>query len=136
VLIDVRHWTKRTLDEHASQFTFSAGTLLAYGTSWNSATQKTTGIGLTAYGLDGEKRFHLFEEEPIYYVETAGPYAYVWRNGEPPVTVDLRSGSVIRELLATTRGISRRSWCREGPVRHDPRNRSMAASMRKSGFRN
>ncbi|MDQ3890038.1 MAG: hypothetical protein M3312_05750 [Actinomycetota bacterium] len=98
-LIDVRDWTKRTLDEQASQFSFSAGTLLAYGTSWNSATQKTTGMGLTAYGLDGEERFHLFEDEPIYYVETAGSYAYVWRNGAPPVTVDLRSGSVIRKIL-------------------------------------
>lgn len=97
-LIDVRHWTRRTLDEDASQFSFSAGTLLAYGTSWNSATQKTTGIGLTAYGLDGEKRFHLFGEEPIYYVETAGSYAYVWRGNASPVAVDLRSGSVVREL--------------------------------------
>jgi hypothetical protein len=55
-------------------------------------------MGLTAYGLDGERRFHLFADEPIYYLETAGSYAYVWRNKAPPVAVDLRSGSVIREL--------------------------------------
>jgi hypothetical protein len=97
-LIDVRRWTKRTLDEQASQFSFSAGTLLAYGTSWNSATQETAGMGLTAYGLDGKKRFHLFEDEPIYYVETAGSYAYIWREDASPVTVDLRSGSVIGRL--------------------------------------
>jgi hypothetical protein len=97
-LIDLRRWTKRILDEHASQFSFSAETLLAYGTSWNSATQKTTGMGLTAYGLDGEKRFHLFEDEPIYYVETAGSYAYVWRDSASPVVVDLRAGSVIHQL--------------------------------------
>jgi hypothetical protein len=97
-LIDVRHWKKRTLDEHASQFSFSAGTLLAYGTTWNSATQETRGMGLTAYGLDGKRRFHLFADEPIYYLETAGSYAYVWRDGASPVAVDLRSGSVSREL--------------------------------------
>jgi hypothetical protein len=97
-LIDVRHWTKRTLDEQASQFSFSAGTLLAYGTSWNSATQETSGMGLTAYGLDGKRRFHLFADEPIYYLETAGSYAYVWRDGASPVAIDLRSGSVSREL--------------------------------------
>jgi hypothetical protein len=97
-LIDVRHWTRRTLDEHASQFSFSAGTLLAYGTTWNSATQETRGMGLTAYGLDGKRRFHLFADEPIYYLETAGSYAYVWRDGASPVAVDLRSGSVSREL--------------------------------------
>jgi hypothetical protein len=97
-LIDVRHWTKRTLDEHASQFSFSAGTLLAYGTTSNSATQETRGMGLTAYGLDGKRRFHLFADEPIYYLETAGSYAYVWRDGASPVAVDIRSGSVSREL--------------------------------------
>ena len=96
-LIDVRRWTKRILDEHASQFSFSAGTLLAYGTTWTDATHER-GMGLTGYGLDGHERFHLFENEPIYFVETAGPYAYVWRGGQSPVVVDLRSGKVSGEL--------------------------------------
>jgi hypothetical protein len=96
-LIDVRRWTKRILDEHASQFSFSAGTLLAYGTTWTDATQER-GMGLTGYGLDGRERFHLFENEPIYFVETAGPYAYVWRGRQSPVAVDLRSGKVSGEL--------------------------------------
>jgi hypothetical protein len=55
-------------------------------------------MGLTGYGLDGQERFHLFENEPIYFVETAGPYAYVWRGGRSPVAVDLRSGKVSGEL--------------------------------------
>jgi hypothetical protein len=55
-------------------------------------------MGLTGYGLDGHERFHLFENEPIYFVETAGPYAYVWRGGQSPVAIDLRSGKVIGEL--------------------------------------
>jgi hypothetical protein len=96
-LIDVRRWTKRILDEHASQFSFSAGTLLAYGTTWTDATHER-GMGLTGYGLDGHERFHLFENQPIYFVETAGPYAYVWRGRQSPVVVDLRSGKVSGEL--------------------------------------
>ena len=96
-LIDVRRWTKRTLDEHASQFSFSAGTLLAYGTTWTDATHER-GMGLTGYGLDGHERFHLFENEPIYFLEIAGPYAYVWRGRQSPVAVDLRSGKVSGEL--------------------------------------
>jgi hypothetical protein len=96
-LIDVRRWTKRILDEHASQVSFSAGTLLAYGTTWTDATHER-GMGLTGYGLDGQERFHLFENEPIYFVETAGPYAYVWRGRQSPVAVDLRSGKVSDEL--------------------------------------
>jgi hypothetical protein len=97
-LIDVRRWTKRILDTHASQFSFSAGTLLAYGATGNDATQETKGMGLTGYGLDGHERFHLFENEPIYFLETAGPYAYVWRDGQSPVAVDSRSGKVSGEL--------------------------------------
>ncbi|CAN5177803.1 hypothetical protein BH18ACT14_BH18ACT14_11660 [soil metagenome] len=97
-LIDTRRWTKRTLDEHASQLSVSNGALLAYGTSWNSRTQVTKGMGLTAFGLDGKKRFHLFGDEPIYYMQTAGRYAYVWREQDAPATVDLRTGRVVREL--------------------------------------
>jgi hypothetical protein len=96
-LIDVRQWTKRILDKRASQFSFSAETLLAYGTTWTDATHER-GMGLTGYGLDGQERFHLFENEPIYFVETAGPYAYVWRGRRSPVAVDLRSGKVSGEL--------------------------------------
>ena len=96
-LIDVRRWTKRILDEHASQVSYSAGTLLAYGTTWTDATHEK-GMGLSGYGLDGQERFHLFENEPIYFVQTAGPYAYVWRGGQSPVVVDLRSGKVSGEL--------------------------------------
>jgi hypothetical protein len=96
-LIDVRRWTKRILDEHASQFSYSAGTLLAYGTTWTDATHER-GMGLSGYGLDGQGRFHLFENEPIYFVQTAGPYAYVWRGRQSPVAVDLRSGRVSDEL--------------------------------------
>jgi hypothetical protein len=97
-LIDVRRWTKCILDEQASQFSFSAGTLLAYGTTGNDASQEMEGMGLTGYGLDGHERFHLFGNEPIYFVETAGHYAYVWRGGQSPVAVDIRSGKVSGEL--------------------------------------
>lgn len=97
-LVDLRDWSMRTLDERASEFLFSAGTLLAYGISGNSATQETIGMGLTAYGLDGDERFHLFGDELIYFVEAAGPIAYVWRDGPSPVAVDLRTGTVVGRL--------------------------------------
>jgi len=97
-VIDVQDWEMRTLDERASEFLFSAGTLLAYGIRGNSATQEISGMGLTAYDLGGRERFHLFGDKPIYYVQTAGPFAYVWLDGASPVAVDLRSGSVVSRL--------------------------------------
>jgi hypothetical protein len=98
-LIDVRDWTVRRLDDRTTSFSFAHGMLLAYGATWDSRTQASVGMGLTAYGLDGKRRFHLFAEEPVSYVETAGPYAYVAlaEGGEIPV-VDLRSGRVVRTV--------------------------------------
>jgi hypothetical protein len=64
-------------------------------------------MGLSVYGLDGTKRFHPFREQPVFWVQTGWPYAYVarmnesgWvvRNGRAPVTVDLRSGAVVSVL--------------------------------------
>jgi hypothetical protein len=55
-------------------------------------------MGLTGYALDGQERFHLFGNEPVYFLETAGPYAYVWRGSQSPVAVDLRSGKASGEL--------------------------------------
>ena len=51
----------------------------------------------------GERRRRLADAglvvgEPIYFVETACPFAYVWRDGAAPVAVDLRSGSVSSRL--------------------------------------
>jgi hypothetical protein len=55
-------------------------------------------MGLTAYGLDGDERFHLFGDEPIYLVEAAGSIAYVWRDGASPAAVDLHTGTVVGRL--------------------------------------
>lgn len=102
-LIDTRRWTVRTLDPEASLVAFSAGTLLAYGAVTNTegsstVTETVTGVGLTAYALDGEERFHLFGEEPILDVQTAGQYAYVGPAADRILhVVDLRSGRVVRE---------------------------------------
>jgi hypothetical protein len=99
LLVDTRDWTRRVLDARASQFAVSGGTLVAYGSTWDSATQETTGTGLSAYDAEGHKRFHLFGDEPIYFVQVSEPYAYVWRGTSvPPAVVDVRSGRIVRTL--------------------------------------
>jgi trimethylamine:corrinoid methyltransferase-like protein len=56
-------------------------------------------MGLSAYDADGRKRFHLFRDEPIYFVQVSEPYAYVWRETSvPPAVVDLRSGRIVGTL--------------------------------------
>jgi hypothetical protein len=71
-LIDTRRWSIRTLDPHASSATVAAGTLLAFGIRWDSRSQMLTGSGLTGYSLDGERRFHLYDDDPVSLVQPLG----------------------------------------------------------------
>jgi hypothetical protein len=102
-LVDTHEWTLRTLDPEATFVASSAGTLLAYGAvtdaeGSSTITETMSGAGLKAYGLDGGELFHLFGEEPILDVQTAGPYAYVGPAADRVLhVVDLRFGRVIRE---------------------------------------
>jgi len=103
-LIDTRTWTVRTLDSEASGFSVTDELVLAYGALWDSTAQRPSGSGLSAYSLDGGRVFHLFRDEPVSWVQTAGRYAYaVVEKGGPVLDshlylVDLASGHVLREL--------------------------------------
>jgi hypothetical protein len=65
------------LEPRATAATLAGTTLLAYGSNYSSETGLLEGMGLSAYTIEGEKRFHHFEAEPIWLVETAGSHAYV-----------------------------------------------------------
>ncbi len=56
-LVDTRSWQARVIDSKASGFSISASTLVAF--QWN-------GGGLTAYGLDGTRRFHRYDRQAVY----------------------------------------------------------------------
>jgi hypothetical protein len=99
-LVDTRSWTVRTLDEDADYVRVAGNLLLATRFSWDSATQTLTGMGVAGYTIDGEKRFHLFEQKLLFGLVMYGTRAYA-RVGEynalvvPPQVyqvVDLSSG--------------------------------------------
>jgi hypothetical protein len=95
-VIDTADWTARKIDERASRFALAGGTLLAFAGQFN-----TGGFGVTAYHSDGERRWHLFGEEGIGRVQTAGERAYVDVSdgrGDRVVVLDLRSGRLIRRV--------------------------------------
>jgi hypothetical protein len=71
-LIDTRRWSVRTIDPRVSDAAFVAGTLLAWSLTWDSRTDKFTGAGLTGYGPDGGRRFHLYGDDPISGVQPLG----------------------------------------------------------------
>jgi hypothetical protein len=94
-LIDTRTWTVRTLAEHVTGFVFARDLLLAFGGNW---PQGSTGAGLRAYEEGGGERFHALGEQPIGWVETAWPYAYVPHGdgqGRRFQVVDLTTGQLV-----------------------------------------
>jgi hypothetical protein len=92
-LIDTRDWSVRTLAKQAAGMVVVRDLVLAYAWAYGEGVD---GIGLRAYGPDGEERFHLFGNRPLDWVEAASPYAYVPRDGgERFEVVDLRSGRVV-----------------------------------------
>jgi hypothetical protein len=100
-LVDTRSWSWRMLERRATAATLAGTTLLAYGSFYSSETGVFEGMGVSVYTLDGEERFHHFEAEPIWLVETAGSYAYVrFDNSCAGALVELRSGRHLRNLEA------------------------------------
>jgi hypothetical protein len=92
-LLDTRDWSVRTLADQAAGMVAVRDLVLAFG--W-AHSENDAGIGLRAYGADGEERFHLFGNAPLDWVDAAWPYAYVPRGGGKRFdVVDLRSGHVV-----------------------------------------
>jgi hypothetical protein len=96
-LIDTTNWTARTLDHDATGLSYTGigGVLLAWGSVWDTASQRSIGNGLTGYGTDGTRRFHLFGSDPIAIAAVAGTYAYITGDASHYEIVDTMTGKVI-----------------------------------------
>jgi hypothetical protein len=100
-LVDTRSWSWRLLEPRATAAKLAGTTLLVFGSFYTSETGVFEGMGLSAYTLDGEKRFHHFGDEPIWLVERAGSHAFViFEDSCAGALVELRSGRHLRNLEA------------------------------------
>jgi hypothetical protein len=97
-LIDTRDWSVRTLDARASALTVADRTLLAFGSLWDSASQQSAGVGLTAYGQDGSKRFHRFGTAPLYAVYAVGSRVFAPVGESSYAVLDAETGRVLRRI--------------------------------------
>lgn len=98
LVIDTRTWSVRTIDRGAMSFEVAGDALLATGGSWDAASQRNVGIGVAAYGHDGEKRLHLFDGERAWVALVYDGRAYVGLTGsgqEPLRVVELATGRVL-----------------------------------------
>lgn len=103
LVVDTRSRRVQTIDPGATHFELAGDLLLATGSTWDSTTPGPRGaIGLVGYGLDGRKRFALFDGLQASVSEVYAGRAYVSvhrRDGglEPLRIVELASGRVIGE---------------------------------------
>lgn len=100
-IVDIRNWTIRAIDRGADDVAVTDGLLLATGRSWSSSQQRTTGMGLVAYGSDTKLRFHVFQGDSAWVQQTWNGRAYVLIDGRTNV-VDLATGRIVEQRAGTT----------------------------------
>jgi hypothetical protein len=102
-LVDIRNWSVRTIDRGATDVRVAGDLLLATG---SGSEPPGDAIGLTAYELDGTRRFQRFAGRRAWVeqVHDARAYVDVFRPGaatESLQVVDLATGRATRARAAT-----------------------------------
>jgi hypothetical protein len=90
-LIDTRTWKVETIQRGATTATMAGTTLLAAAAGY----PELPGIGLRAYDLDGDERFHLFGRRAVSVLARLDERAFV-DDGDATYAVDIRTGRVLR----------------------------------------
>ena len=96
-VIDVRSGTSRVLEPRASMAVASQNLLLAAGGGRDGETEAESGMGISALSADGEVLWSALANQPVWWAQAAGGYAYVVGEEAYPQTVrviDLATGSV------------------------------------------
>jgi hypothetical protein len=99
-IVDTRDWTYRTIDPHAIAVHVAGRLLLATGQSAYLAPDDEKTGGMTAYTLDGQRRWSLFPGRDAWVEQVAGRRAFVLAGvgtvgtAPKPRVVDLRTGRV------------------------------------------
>lgn len=101
-LVDTRTGSTRMLESRATSHNFVQGVLLAFGAGRDAATEASTGMGLAAFDRDGKQLWTALGDEPVWWVEAAGGYAYVVTPQEQFPSgvrvIDLATGAVVRTV--------------------------------------
>jgi hypothetical protein len=88
-LVDPGGWTTRAIDATATRFVVARDVLLATGSH----------SGVSAYSLDGAKRFALLPGEDAWVTLVYRGLAYVDTGRRPLQIVDLASGRIVGERM-------------------------------------
>jgi hypothetical protein len=101
-VIDTKDWTTRMIDADAWHAAFAGGTLLA-------AYEQG---GLTGFTTEGDRRYHLFDQDRSAVEATFGSRAFVVLDRKPVHVIDANTGRVLGTRRRTPRLLHRsfHSW--------------------------
>jgi hypothetical protein len=95
-VIDTRTWSARSIAPGADGFYLAGDVVLGMSAHWSSELHYPRRIGVDAYGLDGRRRFHLYDGNRAWVIYADGQRAYVDPAGPGPVdVVAVRSGRIL-----------------------------------------
>jgi hypothetical protein len=98
-LIETEDWSVRMLDAKTSAATVAGHTLLGFGSYYDWDSRKWVGAGLSGYSLEGDQRFHLFGNEPVWDVQVMRTQAYAaFEESSRAALVDVPSGRLVRTI--------------------------------------
>ncbi|MGH3042612.1 MAG: hypothetical protein ACRDNG_12905 [Gaiellaceae bacterium] len=98
-LINTEDWSVRMLDAKASAAAVAGDTVLGFGSYYQWESRQWVGAGVSGYSDDGDRRFHLFGNDPVWDVQVVGALAYAaFENSSRAALVDVASGRLVRML--------------------------------------
>lgn len=82
-LVDTGDWSVRVLDPRTSSFTPGGDVLVTYGSAAPVSPaapggRPRKGIGVTLYGRDGRRRFHVYDGQAFSFVQLVPGYGHVY----------------------------------------------------------
>jgi hypothetical protein len=98
-VIDTRTWSIATLDPRPDTMHVAGGTVLAAGTRYFDAGQRTESTGLLAFDASGRRAWTRFRGRPVALLGSRGSLVYAWiRRQRTAYVLDRDSGRTLHTI--------------------------------------
>ena len=98
-ILDTRTWTVATLDPRPDTMHVAGGMVLAAGTRYFDAGERTESTGLLAFDSSGHRAWTRFRRRPVALLGSRGPLAYAWtRRTRTAFVLDLATGRTLHTI--------------------------------------
>jgi hypothetical protein len=98
-MIDTRSWTIDTLDPRPNSMHVAGGMVLAAGTRYFDAGERTESTGLLAFDASGRRAWTRFRGRPVALLGSRGSLVYAWvRRNHTAYVLDRDSGRTLHTI--------------------------------------